>query len=155
MAIRFSLRELSRNQRRKFSEGDHGEVAEELAAEELNLAHAPREETWYDLRPYSHQEKSTKIEVKSAHRRVGDDYPAAGRFRVRRDQHRSLAASDGQSTAWYAFVLFDEETGDVVIQKRRPSTVTKIVDERGGWNRAGHEEFDEQHKLPIGTVIDG
>lgn len=148
-----SLDSLSRAQRRKVGRGDADVVAEELAAEVLNLQHAPDEHFWYDVRAPSTSSRPTKGEVKSAHRDVGEHYPAAGRFRVRRDQHRSLVASDAQGTAWYVFVLIDEDTGEVVFQRRRPSTVTQIIDERGGWNRAGHDEFDHQHKLPIETVM--
>lgn len=153
MTVVRSLRSLSQGQRRKLGQSDADVVAEELAAQEFDLAHAADEEFWYDVRAPSRDDRPTKGEVKSCHRDVGEDYPAAGRFRVRRDQHRSLVASDAQGTAWYIFVLLDEEAGDVVLQRRRPSTVTRIVDERGGWNQAGHEEFDEQHKLPIDAVL--
>lgn len=133
---------------------DHGEVAEEIVAAAWDLLeHEPNEEYWYDVRA-DLGSRSTKGEVKSCQRRVGQDYPAAGRFRIRRDQHRSLVASDAQATAWYFFVVFDDETELITIQRRRPSTVTKIVEERGGWNNSGHREFQYQHKLPIETVVD-
>lgn len=153
MTTVYSLRSLTRSQREKLGRADADVVAEELAAEEFSLVHRPNEKFWYDVRAPSRASRPTKGEVKSAHRRVGEDYPAAGRFRVRRDQHRSLTASDAQGTAWYIFVLFDEEAGEVVVQRRRPSTVRKIVEERGGWNDAGHEEFAYQHKLPIEEVL--
>ncbi|MGB9987305.1 hypothetical protein [Salarchaeum japonicum] len=92
--------------------------------------------------------------MKSCHRTIGDTYPEAGRFRVRRDQHRSLTVSNAHATAWYIFVLFDEDENQITLQRRRPSTVTRLVEERGGWNHAGHAEFEYQHKLPIDTVID-
>lgn len=154
MTVVRRLDSLTRAQRKKLGRGDHGEVAEELVAEEYGLSHQPREESWYDVRAYDHDDRATKGEVKSTHRQIGQDYPAAGRFRVRRGQHRSLTVSDGQGTAWYIFVLLDEVDGRAILQRRRPSTVTKIVEDRGGWNHAGHEEFDWQHKLPIDTVID-
>lgn len=154
MARVIPIRSLSKTQRRKLHQGDHGEVAEELAADEFGLLHRAREEEWYDVRAADRESRSTKGEVKSCREEVGEKYPAAGRFRLRRDQHRSLTASDGQGTAWYIFVLWRESTGDVVLQRRRPSTVTQIVADRGGWNRAGHEEFDEQHKLSVEEVLD-
>ena len=77
---------------------------------------------------------------------------ASGRFRLWEDQHRSLTASDGQATAWYAFVLLSG-TGEVVdVRRMKPSTVTEIVG--GDWNRADHAERDgRQHKLPADEVF--
>jgi len=68
------------------------------------------------------------------------------------DQTRSLIASDSQATAWYAFVLFDEDRGVFLIQRRRPSTVLEIVNERGGWNRSGHD-MGPQYKIPYEEVF--
>ncbi len=69
------------------------------------------------------------------------------------EQLVSLLASDASGTAWVAFVLFDEDSGEVLIRRARPKTVSGWVAERGGWNESGHDEFDEQHKLPIDVVF--
>lgn len=143
------LRDLSRRQQREYDEDRQG-VAEELVAEAYGLAHRPDRADWFDA---VLEASGTKYEVKSTGMRIGDEYPAPGRFRLRRDQTRSLVASDAQGTAWYAFVLFDEDAGEAYIQRRRPATVAGIVEDRGGWNEAGHDEFDRQHKLPYDEVV--
>ena len=75
------------------------------------------------------------------------------RFRLWRDNHRSLAASDARGTAWYDFLVVTE-SGNVLEERRmKPSTVTRIVHQRGGWNRSGHERGSEQHKLPTGEIF--
>ena len=143
------FRSLSRGQRRKL-EKDAAELAEELAAEQYGVIHRSDREEWYDA---VDTDTGAKYEVKSATREIGDEYPARGRFRVRRDQTRSLLSSDARGTAWYVFVLIDDPEGVIRFRRMRPSTVSSIVRERGGWNQAGHEEFEEQMKLPISAVI--
>lgn len=133
---------------------DHGEVAEEIVADTWDLLeHTPNEEYWYDVRA-DLGSRSTKGEVKSAQLHVGQDYPAEGRFRIRKDQHDSLVRSDAQATAWYFFVVFDNSRERIIIQRRRPSTVGRIVDELGGWNRSGHSEFAYEYKMPLDEVVD-
>jgi hypothetical protein len=39
------------------------------------------------------------------------------------------------------------------MQRRQPSTVLRLVNERGGWHRSGHGEMGRQHKLPIDVVF--
>jgi hypothetical protein len=69
-------------------------------------------------------------------------------------QHRSLTAAEGANMAWYAFVLLDERDGTLKIQRRKPSTVTRIVNKRGGWNESGHEGMESrQMKLPYSAVL--
>lgn len=151
MSVVLSMDELSRGQQQRLRSGETSDLAEELVAEVFGLAHRPDRAEWYDAVLES---TGTKYEVKSCLRDVGEEYPAAGRFRVRRDQTRSLTASSSSGAAWYAFVLVDYDAGAIHIQRRKPTTVSRIVRERGGWNQAGHAEFDEQHKLPIPTVVD-
>lgn len=136
--------QLSTRQRRLLNE-DPSVLAEEIVADEYGLLHRANEEEWYDCR---HPRTNAKAEVKSAFTEVGEKYPARGRFRLRRDQTRSLLSSDAAGVAWYAFVRFDPDAGDVDVRRAKPSTVSGWVRERGGWNRAGHDEFDWQHKLP-------
>jgi hypothetical protein len=67
----------------------------------------------------------------------------------------SAQAAKGQ-TAYYAFVVLEEVTEDSFqvehVIRRRPSTVTKIVD--GKWNDASHEDRDSrQHKVPWYQVV--
>ncbi|MFC3476120.1 hypothetical protein [Halobacterium litoreum] len=144
------LRDLSRAQRREY-DTDRETVAEELVAEVYGARHRPDREDWFDV---VDEDASTKYEVKSTSVEIGDEYPAPGRFRLWRAQLRSLIASDAGATAWVAFVLFDEDAGRAVIQRRRPSTVWNIVDRRGGWNESGHEDWGRQHKLPFDEVVD-
>lgn len=153
MLARRSLRDLSDRHQRMLHEGESEVVAEEIVAEELGreAKHRPDEEEWYDVR---YSSTGTKVEVKSTWTEVGDEYPAGGRFRLWRAQMRSLLASDAAGTAWVAFVLFDEASGEVRVRRARPSTVWSwVTDDRGGWNRSGHEEWDRQHKLPYEVVF--
>lgn len=151
LAVR-SLSGLPRKQQRRLQGGDSAVVAEELVAEELgaNAKHRPDRAEWYDV---VLETTGAKTEVKSCWRRVGDAHPADGRFRLRRDQLRSLLSSNASGTAWVAFVLFDENTGEARVRRVTPSTAWGWVNERGGWNEAGHDEFDYQHKLPWDEVF--
>lgn len=144
------LANLTSRQRREYGTGERDDVAEELVAEVFDATHAPERANWYDV---VDEDASTKYEVKSTSRRIGDEYPADGRFRLWRAQLRSLIASDAGATAWVAFVLFDEDVGHATIQRRRPSTVWDVVDARGGWNESGHDDWGRQHKLPYDEVM--
>lgn len=101
-----------------------------------------RESTsWYDaINPRT----GTKYEAKSGREKV----------RIWEDQHRSLVASDRAGTAWYAFVYVDAAGRVQEIQRRRPSTVTQLVEDAGGWVKSGHARTsDREKKLSIETVI--
>ncbi|WP_380681109.1 hypothetical protein [Salinigranum sp. GCM10025319] len=126
---------------------EQGAFAEQLVASRYNLDHVPNEADWYDC---VNPRTGTKYEVKSTHETLASG--ASGRFRLWEDQHHSLTVSDGQATAWYAFVLLSR-TGEVVdVRRMKPSTVTEIVG--GDWNRAGHSERDgRQYKLPADEVF--
>jgi hypothetical protein len=151
MTVVLDPRDLSRGQQRRLQrEASFADVAEEIVAEEYGLDGLGLDPDWWDLRT----ESGTKYQVKSTSTEIGEKYPGSGRFRVWQGQHRSLVASDAVGTAWYAFVLLDEDRGVLRIQRRRPSTVGRIVRERGGWNRSGHESQGRQHKLPWETVVD-
>lgn len=149
---RRGLRALPRRQQDMLRSGESEVVAEEIVAEALgpNGRHRPDRAEWYDVVLDS---TGAKTEVKSTWTEVGDKYPAGGRFRLRRDQTRSLHAANASGVSWYVFVLFDEDSGDLRVRRVRPSTVSRWVRDRGGWNHAGHEEFDYQHKLPYSVVF--
>lgn len=149
-----SLSGLPREQQRRLQGDESDVVAEEVVAEELGSSakHRPDRAEWYDV---VLETSGAKTEVKSTWVRIGEAYPADGRFRLRRDQLRSLHAANASGVAWIAFVLFDENRDELRIRRVRPSTVSAWVRERGGWNRAGHAEFDRQHKLPASVVFDG
>ena len=152
MTVVLDPRDLSRGQRQALQrDKDFGDLAEELVAEEYGLEGLGLDPEWWDLR---HPTRTTKYQVKSTSSTVGDKYPGDGRFRVWKGQNRSLVASDAQATAWYAFVLFDEDAGLLRIQRMKPSTVGRLVRERGGWNTSGHQSQGQQHKLPYGEVFD-
>jgi len=120
-----------------------GAFAERYVAESYGLEQAPNEADWYDcVHP-----RGTKYEVKSTHETLANG--ATGRYRVWEDQHRSLTTAEGATdqTAWYAFVLLDEDGEVVDVVRRKPLTVTEIVG--GEWNDAGHAERNgRQHKIP-------
>jgi len=132
--------------------GDAATFAEKLVAELVDGNHAPDRADWFDVVV---DRRSTKIEVKSAHLNVGDEYPAEGRFRLWRSQLRSLVASRfaGETgTTWVAFVLMD---GDQPVDVRRmhASTARDLVEDTVGWGPSGHESQGEQAKLPIEEVF--
>lgn len=92
--------------------------------------------------------------MKSAHKEVGDEYPAEGRFRLWQRQLRSLIASryaGDSGTTWIAFVLFD---GDMPVDVRRmhAQTVRDLVEDTIGWGTSGHREWDEQAKVSINNI---
>lgn len=149
---RLQLRGLPDRQQDMLRRGESDDVAEEIVADALgpNGKHRPDRAEWYDVVLDS---TGAKTEVKSTWTEIGDEFPAGGRFRLRRDQLRSLHAANATGVAWVAFVLFDEGSGEVRVRRVRPSTVSRWVRERGGWNRAGHEEFSHQHKLPYSVVF--
>jgi hypothetical protein len=78
--------------------------------------------------------------------------PTTGRFRLFEGQLRSLVAADARGTAWVVFVLFDEDRQPVDLRRMRPGTVLRLVNERSGWHKSGHEK-GKQHKVPIKPVF--
>lgn len=142
-----SLRNLTDKEREMLA-NDPATLAEQIAAARYGFAHRNEETDWYDGVKLS---TGAKFEVKSTEIDIGEDYPAKGRFRLRRDQLRSLRASDASGVAWVVFVLFDDEKGVVRMRRMKPATVQRtLVDE---WNRAGHSDFDFQHKVPFSQVF--
>ena len=144
--IELPIRSLGRSQQRRVQGDEFDQLAESLVAEEFGLSEFNDAE-WYDAVLKS---TGAKYEVKSTSSRIRS---GAGRFRLWEGQHRSMTAAEGQNAAWYAFVLLDTDDGVIRIQRRRPSTVTGIINDRGGWNRSGHESKGRQHKLPINEVF--
>jgi hypothetical protein len=132
-----------------------GEAAGEIVADEFNGEHVPGESYWYDVVTPN----GTKYEVKSTHAEVGDEYPSEGRFRLWEDQHTSLTSAEASGTAWYAFVLFSEEDEVLGIQRRKPSTVTRIVrdialEDGEPWSVSEHRERQtRQKKIPWSEVM--
>lgn len=132
---------------------DRDVFAERLVAAIVDGTHDPDSAHWYDVRV---DRTGTKIEVKSTATRIGDDYPADGRFRLWESQIRSLINSRhaGETgTTWVAFVLFDEDGQPRRARRMHAETVLRLVRDRAGWNDSGHEEYDHQHKLPIDSVF--
>jgi hypothetical protein len=135
------------------AQGDDGKFAELLVAEVFQVRH-DNSTAWYDAR---HPSSGTKYEVKSTHVDVDDG--ATGRFRLWESQHRRIAGAEGADgqTAYYGFVLFDGDQ-PVALRRMHPSTVTRVLRERGGedsaWNRSGHQEQGRQHKLPWTEVLE-
>jgi hypothetical protein len=131
-----------------------GEYAEDWVAARHGLAHVPGEASWYDCRNAA---TGTKHEVKSTHETISGAHNDAGEgeFRLWADQHKSLLASDAAGVAWYDFVLLDGSGNVVDHQKRKPSTVSTLVRENGGWRPAGHADRDGlQCTLPHSVVFD-
>ncbi len=149
-----SPEDLTGSERRRLQRepDDDAEKAEMLVAELVDGRHTPEETNWFDVRSAG---GDTKIEVKSTHREIGKEYPAEGRFRLWRSQLRSLIASRyaGETgSTWVAFVLFGD-SGAPRVRRMHAQTVRDVVEETVGWGPSGHEEFDEQAKLPIESVF--
>jgi len=126
-----------------------GEFATNVVADTYGLVVENDDADWYDA---VHPNSEAKTECKSARRELADG--STGRYRLWEDQHRSLVASDASGTAWYGFVLLDDDGTVVDVQRRKPATVGAIVRDRGGWNQAGHSKRESrQHKLPWSEVI--
>ena len=128
-----------------------GRFAEKHVADRFDLEHTPDETNWFDA---VNPRTGTKVEVKSTTDEIvgRDGTMVPGEFRLWRDQHRSLLASDTRGTAWYAFVLLDDDGHVLEVQRRRPSTVTDVIDE---WVTGGHDERDgPQAKVPWPLVLD-
>lgn len=131
-----------------------GEAAGEIVADELGGDHAPEEAHWYDVVLPS----GTKVEVKSTHVRLENG--SEGRFRLWEDQHTSLTSAEASGSAWYAFVLFGQDDELLNIQKRRPSTVTRIVrdialEDGEPWSLAEHRQRQSrQKKIPWSGVME-
>lgn len=132
---------------------DKGEFAEALCIETFDLVDpsdrdAGEDTNWYDA---IDPDTGTKYEVKSTDK---ENRYRSGRFRVWEGQHRSLVASDRRGTAWYWFVLFDP-AGRIQTRRVKPSTVTEIVKESGGWSESDHAstEWDYEHRLEWDEVF--
>jgi hypothetical protein len=126
-----------------------GTKAAQLVASEYDLEVDEQTAEWFDA---VNPRTGSKYEVKSTKARIGDDYPNDGRFRLWEDQHRSLLASDAAGTAWYVFVLFDDNGGVEDMRRMRPSTVSALVPT---WNQSGHQDRQSrQYKLPWPEVME-
>lgn len=120
------------------------EPAEELVADEYGLEGLALDSEWLDLRHSTARRSRKSIYVDEDRReglrrqslsRLGGTDPLA---------HRQRRTGDHM----YAFVLFDGGNGVLRIQRMKPSTVLSLVNERGGWNRSGHQSMGRQHKIP-------
>lgn len=119
-----------------------GRRAERFVARRFDLNVVPDQQArWYDaINPRT----GAKYEVKSS--------KSGGMFRFWRDQHRRLSGANANGTAWYALVR--REDGQPVEMRRvEPSTVTKVVNDRGGWNEPVHRREAKQKKVPIGVFL--
>jgi len=124
------------------------ELAEDIVESIYNLK--GDKDTWFDLR---HPTTGAKYQVKSTTSKIGEYYLNEGRFRIWQSQNKSMMGSDNANIAWYAFVLFDKNSGYLYVQRRKPKTVNKIVRESGGWNESGHD-MGRQYKVRIPDVIE-
>lgn len=151
--IEIPIRSMSRGEKRKLQSASFGDLAESFVVHEYGYQSDNSSESWFDA---IHPNTGAKIEVKSTSTKIGKKYPGDGRFRLWENQHKSLVASDRSGVAWYAFVLLDADDAVLKIQRRKPSTVTRLVRARGGWNKAGHRDRSgRQHKLPWRAAING
>jgi len=116
--------------------------AEEYAVDHYDLEHHVNQqgEGWYDaVDPFSRE----KYQIKSA--------KPERRFRLWEDQHRSLSASAAQLGAAYYIFMTDNRP----LLKVKSTKVTEWINERGGWNDAGHEIRDgRQLKIPVQWVYE-
>ena len=115
---------------------EQGRQAEEFVRRRLDLEECDRD--WCDaVDPVTGE----KYEIKSAQ--------PERRFRLWANNHRSLSASGAQNgEAWYIFL-----TDNRPMIKAKSTEVTEWVNERGGWNKAGHSRRDgKQLKIPVDWV---
>ena len=126
---------------RSHEDNDRGRRGESYVKQRDDLEKCTENE-WCDL---VNPRTGSKHEVKVA---------APGRrFRIWEDNHRSLTASDGQNVAWYDFLVVTMDDRVVEGRRMKPSTVTQIVRDRGGWNTSGHARGSRQHKIPVGEIF--
>ena len=125
-------------------------VLEEVAARVYGY-NSTRSASWYDAR----RESGAVIEVKSAQEKEGSKYPAAGRFRLWREQHSKLVSYDRESSAFYVFVVLDESENPPIAElvRKNPADVGRLIAARGGFGPSGHASRGEQYKLPISAVF--
>jgi len=152
--------EISRDEFRRIDEksrGESGEFAARLVAAHYGATYEPDDADWYDVNTKA---TGTKYEVKSTHTTIDGENPGTfvgvdGRFRVWKDQLRSLIQSDaGDSTAWVVFVVFNAEGTPLEARKMKPSTVWKLVqDEFDGFDISGHISRTKQQKIPIDALF--
>lgn len=147
----FTTRDLADSQLDRIRRGDTSNVATELVVREFNLVEDNATADWYDAR---HPNTDSKTEVKSCLSTVGNATTRDGRFRLWKEQLRSLSSAEARGTAYVAFVLYRMDDREIDVRRVKPQTVTEWVADRGGWNRSGHSEFDRQHKLPWPVVFE-
>ena len=132
---------------------EQGDFAEGWVADrDENLEHAAGEASWYDVRRTTTgakgEVKSTHETIKGAHNDAGN-----GEFRLWESQHRSLLAADASGVAWYHFVVLDDDGHVVGYARRKPKTVSSLVESVGGWSLAGHDDRDgRQCRLPWSAI---
>ena len=126
---------------RSHEDTDRGRRGEDYVRRRDDLEECS-ENDWCDL---VNPRTNTKHEVKVA--------APDRRFRIWEDNHRSMVASDAGNVAWYQFLVVTMNGNVVEERKVKPSTVTTIVNERGGWNESGHVRGSRQHKIPVGDLF--
>jgi hypothetical protein len=133
---------LDRSEARRL-QSDPGSVAEELAARAYGFS------TFKSSNFDAARDSGAVLEVKSTTRRIGDEYPARGRFRLFKRQHEKLVRRDRDGTAYYAFVLISTNTNPpgADMLRKKPADVGRRIGARGGWNQSGHAS-GPQAKLP-------
>lgn len=126
-----------------------GRSAEEWVAERYDLELAAGEGLpgWVDA---YNPRTGARYQVKSAATR--DEGPP--RVRLWEDQHRAAVGYLAHAPAWYVFLRVDRLGRVLEHARRRPQTVTRTVNELGGWNQAGHEVRDaRQLKAPVAEFL--
>lgn len=120
-----------------------GRTAEKWVAEKFSLEFET-DRDWVDL---LNPRTEARHGVKSAR--------PDRRFRFWEDNHHSLSISGGQKTAWVDLVVLSSGSNPSVLGHRRvkPSTVTDVVNDRGGWNKSGHRRGSRQKKIPVGVFL--
>jgi hypothetical protein len=116
-----------------------GSTAEQAASEKYGFQRVS--ESWYDgVNPQT----GTKYEVKSG----------LNEIRFWEDQHRSLTASNNQNSARYVVVQTDRSGNIHRMMRKRPTTITRLVNEHGGWVESGHHRTNGREKyIPISDLF--
>lgn len=115
-----------------------GRDAENAAARRWDLEH-----TGHGFKDLWDPGAQTPYQVKAATERASGRPP---RVRLWEEDHQKMRRFNG----WYVFALYSRGGELEEMVRVLTGTVTKAVDDRGGWNRAGHRNMEgRQLKLKV------
>lgn len=126
---------------RRHEDTDRGYNGEQWVKQQYDLERCP-DTRWCDLQnPRTGARHEVKVALPNR------------RFRVWKDNHRSLVSSNAAGTAWYDFLVMSRSGRITDHRRMQPTTVSRIVDELGGWNESGHARGSYQKKIPVAAIF--